>query len=391
MQVKANSSNPPQRSEWQGNKLHNPFLRSFLLFALLLTICGEIASAQATRSQHLETAMTLPIEQHDAVYQNYALLEGGRLPQVRIHYATIGTAHRNAAGQIDNAVLLLHWTGASGKAMLSETFQQSLYAPGAPLDASRYFLIIPDNLGHGASTKPSDGLKAQFPAYGYRDLVVLQHKLVTETLGIEHLHAIVGLSMGGMNAWQWAEQYPDAMDGIMPVVALPVHISGRNLLWRQMAARWIQQDPEYRDGNYTSQPQVLNQVGELIRLMIDGVPHLQSVLPDAAATQQFLQTIDQQGSGYDTNDLLYSIQSSRDYAPEDQLSVITTKVYALNFDDDEFNPARLQILEPSIAKIPHAQYAIQPGTAESHGHLTMAHPELWASHVSIFMKSLEAK
>jgi homoserine O-acetyltransferase len=335
--------------------------------------------------------MTLPIEQHDAVYQNYALLEGGRLPQVRIHYATIGTAHRNAAGQIDNAVLLLHWTGASGKAMLSETFQQSLYAPGAPLDASRYFLIIPDNLGHGASTKPSDGLKAQFPAYGYRDLVVLQHKLVTETLGIEHLHAIVGLSMGGMNAWQWAEQYPDAMDGIMPVVALPVHISGRNLLWRQMAARWIQQDPEYRDGNYTSQPQVLNQVGELIRLMIDGVPHLQSVLPDAAATQQFLQTIDQQGSGYDTNDLLYSIQSSRDYAPEDQLSVITTKVYALNFDDDEFNPARLQILEPSIAKIPHAQYAIQPGTAESHGHLTMAHPELWASHVSIFMKSLEAK
>jgi homoserine O-acetyltransferase len=391
MQVKANSSNPPQRSEWQENKLHNPFLRSFLLFALLLTICGEIASAQATRSQHLETAMTLPIEQHDAVYQNYALLEGGRLPQVRIHYATIGTAHRNAAGQIDNAVLLLHWTGASGKAMLSETFQQSLYAPGAPLDASRYFLIIPDNLGHGASTKPSDGLKAQFPAYGYRDLVVLQHKLVTETLGIEHLHAIVGLSMGGMNAWQWAEQYPDAMDGIMPVVALPVHISGRNLLWRQMAARWIQQDPEYRDGNYTSQPQVLNQVGELIRLMIDGVPHLQSVLPDAAATQQFLQTIDQQGSGYDTNDLLYSIQSSRDYAPEDQLSVITTKVYALNFDDDEFNPARLQILEPSIAKIPHAQYAIQPGTAESHGHLTMAHPELWASHVSIFMKSLEAK
>jgi homoserine O-acetyltransferase len=155
MQVKANSSNPPQRSEWQGNKLHNPFLRSFLLFALLLTICGEIASAQATRSQHLETAMTLPIEQHDAVYQNYALLEGGRLPQVRIHYATIGTAHRNAAGQIDNAVLLLHWTGASGKAMLSETFQQSLYAPGAPLDASRYFLIMALPLSLATALRPN--------------------------------------------------------------------------------------------------------------------------------------------------------------------------------------------------------------------------------------------
>src|SRR5580692_3126981 len=277
--------------------LSNHFRSLLCTLAIVLLAVSQIADARASElqanSKQSEATLRLNITQHDAVYRDYLLSDGGRLPEARIHYATLGSPHRNASGQIDNAVLLLHWTGASVKALQSEEFQKALYAPGAPLDASRYFLIIPDNLGHGASTKPSDGLKAQFPAYGYRDLVVLQHKLVTETLGIEHLHAIVGLSMGGMNAWQWAEQYPDAMDGIMPVVALPVHISGRNLLWRQMAARWIQQDPEYRDGNYTSQPQVLNQVGELIRLMIDGVPHLQSVLPDAAATQQFLQTIDQ--------------------------------------------------------------------------------------------------
>jgi homoserine O-acetyltransferase len=219
-----------------------------LLIVVLLVVSG-IATAQAPLGEHPEAAMSPSITQHDAVYEDYALLEGGHLSQVRIHYATIGTAHLNAAGRVDNAVLLLHWTGASGRAMLSEEFQRSLYAPGAPLDAGRYFLVIPDNFGHGDSTKPSDGLKAKFPAYGYRDLVALQHRLVTEPLGVEHLHAIIGVSMGGMNAWQWAEQYPDAMDGVMPVVALPVRVSGRNLLWRQMAVRFIQQDPGYRQGN----------------------------------------------------------------------------------------------------------------------------------------------
>lgn len=358
-----------------------------LLIVLLLAVC-EIASAQSPSGQHPEAAMSLSITQHDAVYEDYALLEGGHLQQVRIHYATIGTPHHNARGRVDNAVLLLHWTGASGKAMLSGEFQRSLYSPGAPLDAGRYFLIIPDNLGHGASTKPSDGLKAKFPSYGYRDLVALQHRLVTETLGVEHLHAIVGLSMGGMNAWQWAEQYPDAMDGIMPVVALPMRISGRNLLWRQMAVRFIQQDPGYQQGNYTVQPRGAIQAAELTRLMIEGVPHMQRMLPSVAASQAYLQSVDQQSAAADANDFLYSILSSQDYAPEDRLSKIHTKVYALNFDDDEFNPARLNLLKPAIRKIAKAEYAIKRGTSSSYGHLTMAHPALWADQVGNFMLAL---
>jgi homoserine O-acetyltransferase/O-succinyltransferase len=373
--------------------LSNHFRSLLCTLAIVLLAVSQIADARASElqanSKQSEATLRLNITQHDAVYRDYFLSDGGRLPEARIHYATLGSPHRNASGQIDNAVLLLHWTGASGKALQSEEFQKALYAPGAPLDASRYFLIIPDNLGHGASTKPSDGLKAKFPQYGYSDLVTLQHKLVTETLGIERLHAIVGLSMGGMNAWEWAERYPAATDGIMPVVALPVRIAGRNLLWRAMAAKWIQEDPAYDHGNYTAQPRGLALSSELARLMIEGVPHFQQIIPDVSAAQQFLSAVDQQSASSDANDLLYSLLSSRDYSPEGRLSEVRTKVYALNFDDDEFNPVGLGILQRTVTQVPNARYAVQPGTPESHGHLTMAHPGLWANQVAIFMKSIE--
>jgi homoserine O-acetyltransferase len=375
-------------------KFLSSHFRSLLCtLAIVLLSVSQIADARASElqanSKQSEGPLRLNITQHDAVYRDYLLSDGARLSEARIHYATLGSPHRDASGQIDNAVLLLHWTGASGKALQSEEFQKALYAPGAPLDASRYFLIIPDNLGHGASTKPSDGLKEKFPQYGYSDLVTLQHKLVTETLGIERLHAIVGLSMGGMNAWEWAERYPAATDGIMPVVALPVRIAGRNLLWRAMAAKWIQEDPAYDHGNYTAQPRGLALSSELARLMIEGVPHFQQIIPDVSAAQQFLSAVDQQSASSDANDLLYSLLSSRDYSPEGRLSEVRTKVYALNFDDDEFNPVGLGILQRIVTQVPNARYAVQPGTLESHGHLTMAHPGLWANQVAIFMKSIE--
>ena len=172
-------------------------------------------------------------KQADAWFENYKFRDGESIPLLRIHYATLGTPHRNAQGDIDNAVLVLHWTGADGRALLSPTYMKALFDPGRPLDAHSYYLIFPDGVGHGQSSRPSDGLRAGFPNYGYGDIVDLQHKLVTETLGIKHLHAILGLSMGGMNAWQWAEAYPDAMDGVMPVVSLPIKVSGRNMLWRR--------------------------------------------------------------------------------------------------------------------------------------------------------------
>jgi homoserine O-acetyltransferase/O-succinyltransferase len=173
---------------------------------------------------------------------------------LRIHYATLGEPHRNLDGIINNAVLVLHWTGADGQALISPTYMKALFDPGKPLDARHYYPIFPDSIGHGHSSKPSDGLKASLPNYGYRDIVDAQHKLVTETLGINHLHAILGMSMGGMNAWQWAETYPDAMDGVMPVVSLPIRVSSRDMLWRRMAIDDIQSDPEWNGGNYARPP-----------------------------------------------------------------------------------------------------------------------------------------
>jgi homoserine O-acetyltransferase/O-succinyltransferase len=322
----------------------------------------------------------------DASFADYKFRDGETIPQLRIHYVTLGTAHRNNEGEIDNAVLVLHWTGADGRDLLSPSYRKALFDEGRPLDSRRYYLIIPDNVGHGQSSKPSDGLKARFPNYGYGDIVDLQHKLVMETLGIKHLHAILGMSMGGMNAWQWAEAYPTEIDGIMPVVSLPVKVSGRNLLWRRMVIEDIRSDPMWNNGNYTKTPQGLVHGYELVRLMIDGVPHFQATLADTAAVNQFLNQVHHQADKVDANDLLYSLKSSTDYDPEPHLSSIQTKVFALNFSDDEFNPEELHILEHQITKVPRAQFIVQDGSGTSYGHFTMAHPELWADHVADFMR-----
>jgi homoserine O-acetyltransferase/O-succinyltransferase len=326
--------------------------------------------------------------QADAWFENYRFHDSEILPRVRIHYATLGSPHRNAQGQIDNAVLLIHWTGADGNTLLSKNYMEALFAPGRPLDSTRYFLILPDNVGHGKSSKPSDGLKATFPKYGYADMVDLQHRLVTEKLGIEHLHAILGMSMGGMNAWQWAEAYPDAMDGIMPVVSLPIPISGRNMLWRRIVIDAIHTDPQWNGGNYTSPPQGWLNAFPLMRMMLDGVPHLQVLVPDGPAADRLIADAQSQAASVDANDILYSLSSSADYDPQPGLTTIKTKVYALNFTDDEFNPTELHVLEELLPAVREGRFIVQPGSAESFGHLTMAHPELWSEHVAQFMRWL---
>jgi homoserine O-acetyltransferase len=324
----------------------------------------------------------------DAWFENYRFRSGETLDKLRLHYATLGAPHHNAQGEIDNAVLVLHWTNASGGALLTPNYVKALFAAGQPLDANRYYLIFPDNVGHGLSSKPSDGLKAKFPNYGYNDMVDLQHKLVTETLGIKHLHAILGMSMGGMNAWQWAEAYPDAMDGIMPVVALPTKVSGRNLLWRRIVIDGIRSDPEWKNGDYDQPPAGLLKGYAILHMMIDGVQHLQQEIPDGQAADKFLNELKRQASNNDANDTLYSLKSSGDYDPEPNLAAIKTKVLALNFGDDEFNPQSLNILTSLMSQVRNGRAVVQPGTTKSFGHLTMAHPELWANHVADFMNGL---
>jgi homoserine O-acetyltransferase len=326
--------------------------------------------------------------QADAFFDNYRFRDGEILPRLRIHYSTLGSPHRNTRGQIDNAVLVIHWTGADGTTLLSKNYMEALFAPGRPLDATRYFLVVPDNVGHGQSSKPSDGLKAAFPKYGYADMVDLQHRLVTEKLGIEHLHAILGMSMGGMNAWQWAEAYPDAMDGIMPVVSMPIPISGRNMLWRRIVIDAIRSDPQWNDGNYTAPPQGWLKAFPLMGMMLDSVPHLQVLVPDAPAADRFIADARSQAISIDANDILYSLSSSADYDPQPGLAAIKTKVYALNFADDEFNPVELRVLEELMPRVHGGRFIVQPASARSLGHLTMAHPELWSEHVAEFMRSL---
>jgi homoserine O-acetyltransferase len=380
----------------RGNRSHPQIRRGPLALILGLAawiLGGGFGVAQAQPSSNsfsnpLVRAPDASAKQADAYYQDYRFRDGESLPRLRLHYATLGSPHRNERGDIDNAVLVLHWTASGGSALLTPEYVKALFDPGRPLDARRYYLIFPDNIGHGNSSKPSDGMRASFPHYRYGDLVDLQHKLVTETLGIKHLHAILGMSMGGMNAWQWAEAYPDAMDGVMPVVSLPVKVSGRNLLWRRMVIADIRNDPDWQDGNYATQPRGSVQGYQLLRMMIDGVPHLQAIVLDAKSADGFMDSAAQQVASQDANDQLYSLESSLDYDPEPGLSGITTNLLALNFSDDEFNPDVLQLLQHLMPRVRHGRYVVQKGTPESFGHLTMAHPALWADHVRDFMKTL---
>jgi homoserine O-acetyltransferase len=355
----------------------------FRLWIALLSAAGFASLATAQDSTPAQSAQTL--KEADAWFENYKFRDGETIARLRIHYATLGAPHRNADGNIDNAVLVLHWTGADGLALLSPTYMKALFDMGRPLDAQRHYLIFPDSVGHGQSSKPSDGLKANFPNYGYRDIVDLQHKLVAEALGINHLRAHLGMSMGGMNAWQWAEAYPDAMDGVMPVVSLPIKVSGRNLLWRRMVISDIRSDPEWNGGSYTKPPTGWLRGYEILRMMIDGVPHLQVIVPDGQAADRLIEDAREQAEAIDANDILYSLKSSVDYDPEPGLASIKTKVFALNFDDDAFNPEVLHVLERLIPQVPLGRFIVQPGSETSFGHLTMAHPELWAQHVGEFM------
>jgi homoserine O-acetyltransferase/O-succinyltransferase len=366
------------------------FLRVGLLGALAVaSIISARVAAQTVRSpEPSQAASTVKFEQHEAVFKDYRFRDGETMPSLRVRYSTAGTAKRNGAGDIVNAVLLLHWTGANSTVMQSPQFIRSLYAPGQPLDATRYFLIFPDSIGHGNSSKPSDGLKARFPKYGYQDMVDLQHRLVIETLGIRRLQAILGLSMGGMNAWQWAEMYPDAMRGIMPVAALPAKLSGRNLLWRRIITNAIRNDPEWHDGNYDRSLSGWFNSRPLYQMMLDGVPRLDATITRASEADQYVKDAIDGAKQRDANDMLYSLESATDYDPEPSLAVIRAKVYALDFTDDEFYPEQLHALDRLMKEVQHGRYALEEGSPESFGHLTMAHPELWHSHVKSFMDAL---
>jgi homoserine O-acetyltransferase/O-succinyltransferase len=341
----------------------------------------------------LAAALLPPVHEADFVIPQYRFASGDTLQNVRIHYATLGTLRRDAAGRATNAVLVLHGTGGSHQQFLNDHFAGVLFAPGGLLDAEKYFIIIPDNVGHGASSKPSDGLHARFPHYGYRDMVDLQHRLVTEHLGVDHLFLVMGTSMGGMQTWLWGERYPASMDALVPLASLPVPIAGRNRVWRRMAVDAIRGDPEWKAGEYTSQPRGLRTAIDLLMIATSSPLQWQKTSPTADAADRWLEEqMKSRLAATDANDLLYALESSSDYDPEPALGTIAAPLLAINSADDFVNPPELGILETRIRRVARGSAIVIPTSDATRGHGTHTWAAVWEPQLRAFLaKVLQAR
>ncbi|WP_233868474.1 alpha/beta fold hydrolase [Paraburkholderia adhaesiva] len=347
--------------------------------AVCATLLSPVYAAQ-------DTAMPQPVS-GDFVAHDFHFSNGTTLPEVRIHYTTLGTLQRDAQGHATNAVLLLHGTTGTGRAYLAPAFQRELFAPGAPLDASRYFIVMPDGLGRGGSTKPSDGQHARFPNYGYGDVIEANHRMLVEGLGIDHLRLVLGTSMGGMQTWMWGERYPAMADALMPIASQPIPMAGRNWLWRQMVAGAIRNDPGWHDGDYTAQPTQWTRVMPVFTIMTGNAARMQTQAPNRAAATKLYDTLDADASKNDANDVLYWFESSWDYDPSPQLAQIRAPLFAVNFADDLINATDLGVMQKLVAQVPHGRYIEMPESAHSYGHQTLAHPEVWKPYLVELLNS----
>ena len=321
--------------------------------------------------------------------RDFRFKAGESLPELRLHYMTLGQPARDAQGRVTNAVLIMHGTGGSGKNFLTPQFADELYGPGQPLDAVRYYIILPDSVGHGGSSKPSDGLHARFPQYDYDDMVAAQHRLVTEGLGVNHLRLVMGTSMGCMHTWVWGETYPDFMDAMMPLACQPVAIAGRNRMWRKLVMDAIRADPDWKGGEYTEQPQraLRNALGLL--LMAGSAPLLmQQNQPTRDAADEYIETyMKNRSAGLDANDLLYQVNSSRYYDPSPKLGEIKAPVMFVNSADDFINPPELGIAEREIRKVKNGRFVLLPESLETRGHGTHTRAVVWKQYLEELLKS----
>ena len=322
-----------------------------------------------------------PVE-GDFVLKDFAFRSGGTLPELRIHYRTLGTPRRDAAGVVRNAVLITHGTGGSGAQFIRPEFAGELFGAGQPLDATKYFIVLPDGIGHGKSSKPSDGRHAKFPHYGYLDMVEAQHRLLTEGLGVAHARLVMGTSMGGMHTWVWGEQQPGFMDALMPLASLPTQISGRNRVWRRMVIDVIRQDPEWQEGEYRKQPQSLRTAAQMLYFMSSNPVLRQAEAPALAKTDEVL---DLYVANYlktgDANDLLFALEASQDYDPNPGLEKINAPLLAINSADDLINPPELGILEREIKRVAHGRAIVLPLSDQTRGHGSHTMAYLWKAEL----------
>jgi homoserine O-acetyltransferase len=323
------------------------------------------------------------------VLKNYVFDSGETLPELKLHYTVLGTPHKNAAGEIDNAVVLLHGTSGTGKNWLLPSLAGELFGEGQPLDASRYFIIMPDGSGRGGSSKPSDGLRAKFPHYRYRDIIASEVRLVTEEFGIKHLRLVLGSSMGGMHVWMWGEMYPGLMDALVPIASQPVEISGRNWIGRRIAIEAIRHDPDWNEGNYTTKPTHYIHTAPYGALITESPVRLQEIAGTREAADALYQKWVAEVAKGDANDQLYATEAVLGYNPAPELGKITATLLAINFADDEVNPPELGVVEPAIRQIKGAQFVLVPASAETHGHFTHLRAAIWKPYLAAFLKDLD--
>jgi homoserine O-acetyltransferase len=349
---------------------------SLILMALSLTV------ALASHAADIPT----PTE-GDFTIRDFHFKSGQTLPELRMHYRTFGTPQRDDKGVVRNAVLILHGTTGSGAQFLRPEFAGELFGPGQPLDASRYFVVLSDGIGHGHSSKPSDGLRAKFPNYAYPDMVEAQYRLLTDGLKVNHLRLVMGTSMGWMHTWLWGETHPDFMDALMPLASLPTQISGRNRVWRRMIIDSIRGAPDWLDGNYQTQPYGLRLAAEMLYFMGENAALRYKEAPTLAQADTALNaSVAKFCASSDANDILYALEASRDYDPGPGLERIKAPLLAINSDDDLINPPDQGILEREIKRVQHGRAIIIPESNQTVGHGSHTKAVLWKNDLMKFLR-----
>ena len=343
--------------------------------ALVLSLASGALGAQGT--------------QGDYVAADFRFASGEVLPALRLHYTTLGTPRRDAAGVVRNAVMILHGTGGTGRGFLSATYGGELFGPGKLLDTARYYIVLPDGIGHGGSSKPSDGLHARFPRYTYDDMVRAQQILLTQGLGVNHLRIVMGTSMGCMHAWVWGYTYPDFADGLVPLACAPAPIVGRNRMMRKMILDDIRNDPAWQGGEYREQPKGVVAASQLLFMMTSAplVQHRQAPTREVADSM-ITAYLAARTRVTDANDMLYQFDASRDYDPSPHLARVTTPVLAINSADDLVNPPELGIMERLMPQVARGRFVLLPITAQTRGHGTHSLPTVWGGYLADFLRLL---
>ena len=329
----------------------------------------------------------------DFFVHDFHFRSGETLPEVRIHYTTLGAPVRDARGHVTNAVLIMHGTGGDGHQFFRHQFADVLFAPGGLLDPATHYIILPDDIGHGKSSRPSDGMHARFPHYDYDDMVALEHALVHDRLVVDHLRLVMGTSMGCMHSFVWGETYPSDMDALMPLACLPVPLAGRNRAWRKMVIDGITKDPAWANGEYKTQPPMGLRIAADMLIIAGAAPlQMQKDFPTREATDKDVEDyVAKEMTTLDANDLLYAVDSSRNYNPDPDLDKIKAPVMWINSADDFINPPELGIAEAEVKKIKHGTFVLIPASLQTHGHGTHTWAAVWKGYMAELLKETERK